>query len=61
MEIKDSNDRRWLTCITTTLVTLLQTLDQKSERAHLESYVSTLTVLICSAPPQASNVQIVSL
>ncbi|XP_063687997.1 HEAT repeat-containing protein 5B-like [Bolinopsis microptera] len=59
MEIKDSNDRRWLTCITTTLVTLLQTLDQKSEQAHLESYVSTLTVLICSAPPQASNVQIV--
>ena len=60
MEIKDSNDRRWLTCITTTLVTLLQTLDQKSEEAHLESYVSTLTVLVCSAPPQASNVQIVS-
>ena len=26
---------------------------------HLESYISTLTVLICSAPPQASAVQIV--
>ena len=60
MDIKDSSDRKWLTCITTTLVTLLNTLEDKKDQAHLESYISTVTVLICSAPTQAANVQIVS-
>ena len=58
MGIKDGSDKKWLSCVSTALVTLLRNLD--TEKAHLESYISTLTVLICSSPPPAANVQTVS-
>ena len=60
MDVKDKSDRKWLTCVATTLVTLLETLEAKKEQAHLESYISTLTVLMCSAPLMAANIKIVS-
>ena len=56
MVIKDSGDRKWLTCVSTALMTLLKNAEGNPKKAHLESYLTTVTILICSAPPQAVHV-----
>ena len=59
-KMHDVKEPQWYECITATLITILDNFAKDTTLSDKESYLNTLTVIICTAPVEATAVTTVS-